>query len=304
MSPKEILLSTISFLVLLSSSIYTFHELSKPIKNYDSITWVYGLETLKREDIICKLDKEKLNGKPILLANPVRISTRLKRHPLIAEAKVKRFIVPQRKIKIYIKETKLWAKYGSILLDQNAKSVVNLNRTCLSGRTQRQLRAAISPLIIIESSVALKDHELIILRKLCKTIESSTKLKVTNIKGDKERNFIIYTNHYNFKVGLLDRSVLKRIERVTLVLDQLRSIDKNHTDLEYIDLSLSSSQVILGRKQVLTVLPKKIAQVISSAKPAAKPSSRIAVEPKLAPKPVPKPAPKPLSEAAATTTTN
>jgi hypothetical protein len=83
MSPREILLSSISFLVLLSSSIYIFHDLSKPIANYSDITWVYGLETLKREDIVCKLYKEKLDGKPILLANPVRISNRLKRHPLI-----------------------------------------------------------------------------------------------------------------------------------------------------------------------------------------------------------------------------
>ncbi len=299
MSPKEILLSSISFLVLLSSSIYTFHELSKPVKNYDAITWVYGLETLKREDIVCKLYKEKLDGKPILLANPVRISNRLERHPLIAEAKVKRFIVPHHKIKIYIKETKLWAKYGSILLDQNAKSVVNLNRVNFNSRTQSQLRTAIAPLVIIESSTTLKDKDLVILRKLCKTIETSTKLKVTNIKGDREKNFVIYTNHYNFKIGLLDHTVVKRIQRVTLVLDQLRSIDKNHTDLEYIDLSLSSSQVILGRKQVIAAPVKK---AIIDTKATAKQTKAVTV--KALPKPSPKPAPKPLSEPAATASAN
>lgn len=298
MSAKEILLSTISFLVLISSSFFIFYDLSKPVANYETITWIYGLETLSREDITTKLNKENLNGKPILLANPVRISNRLKRHPLIAEAKVKRFIIPHRKIKIYIKETKLWAKYGSILLDQNAKSVVNLNRTHFNNRTQAQLKTAIAPLVVIESSTVLKDKELLTLRKLCKIIESSTKLKVCSIKGDRENNFIIYTNHYNFKVGLLDRNVLKRIERVTLVLDQLRSLDKDHSDLEYIDLSLSSSQVILGRKQV--PVPPAAQKIIPQAvKPIA-----TKIKPKPLPKAKPKPRLEPVPEATPTASVN
>ncbi len=288
MSAKHILATTISFLVLLTSSFYVFHELSQPIANYEAITWVYGLETLKREDIIARVTKEKLDGKPILMENPVRISNKLKRHPLIASAKVKRFIIPESKIKIYIKENKFWARYGSLILDENAKPVVNCKRSHYNARTQAQLQAAIAPLVTIESSQALDSKDLSTVLKLCKLIESSTKLKVTQIKADREKNCTIYTNHYYFKIGLLDSKALKRTERVTLVLDQLRSIDKNKTDLEYIDLSLASSEVILGRKQVAVPIVVK-----PSAAPIVK--KLAALMPKPIPKPLPKPVPKPAT---------
>lgn len=288
MSAKHILATTISFLVLLTSSFYVFHELSQPIANYETITWVYGLETLKREDIIARVIKEKLDGKSILMVNPVRISNKLKRHPLIASAKVKRFIIPESKIKIYIKENKFWARYGNLILDENAKPVVNCKRSNCNAHTQAQLQAAIAPLITIESSQVLDSKDLSTVLKLCKLIESSTKLKVTQIKADREKNCTIYTNHYYFKIGLLDSKALKRTERVTLVLDQLRSIDKNKTDLEYIDLSLASSEVILGRKQVAVPLVVKpsTATIVKKLAPLV---------PKPIPKPLPKPVPKPAT---------
>jgi|GEM_PF-3447045 len=287
MSARQILVATISFLVLITSSFYVFHELFQPIANYEAITWVYGLKTLKREDVIAKMAKEKLSGKPIILVNPLRISNRLERHPLIASAKVKRFIIPAAKLKIYIEEAKLWARYGSLVLDDSAETVVNLHRANYCSRTQTQLRQAVAPLVLIESSTSIEPKDLKMLLRLSKLIETSTKLKVLRIVGDREKNFTIYTNHYYFKVGLLDKTVVKRTERVTLVLDQLRSIDKDKTDLEYIDLSLAASEVILGRKQVAPLLKPAVKQVV---KAAAKQEAKTLVKPLPLPKPVPKPA--------------
>ncbi len=295
MTAKQILLSTLSFLVLLTTSFFVFHELSQPVADYDAITWVYGLKVLKREDIISKLHKEKLNGKPILLVNPVRISNRLKHHPFIASAKVKRYLYPHRKIKIYIEETKFWANYNGRLLDRNAKTVVNLTRSLCASRTRALLSSTNTTLVNISARKALSDAELATLLKLCNLIETSTKLKVKEITGDQEGNYTIHTNFYKFKVGLLDSKVLKRTQRVTLVLDQLRSIDKNKTDLDYIDLSLSSSEVILGKH--MAAIPAKIVAAIKpkadeAKNKAAKPAAKVKVmEPAPAPKPQPKPNP-------------
>ncbi len=290
MSAKQILLSTLSFLVLLTTSFFVFHELSQPIADYDQITWVHGLEILKREDILCKLHKEKLNGKPILMVNPVRISNRLRHNPLIARAKVKRYLYPQRKIKIYINETKFWATYNNKLLDRDAKSVVNLARSRFSSRIQSMLEKIQAESVRISSHKPLKDSELSTLLKLCVLIENTTKLKVKTITGDAENNYTIHTNLYKFKVGLLDSKVLKRTERVTLVLDQLRAIDKNKTDLDYIDLSLSSSEVILGKhlgETVVNTKPATNSPVKTKAKVTKTETTKI-------PEPAPKPQPKPV----------
>ncbi len=248
MSPKQILLNTLSFLVLLTSSFFVFHELSQPIADYDSLVSVYGLKSLSREDIITRIHKEKLNGKPLLLVNPLRISARLKHHPLIASVKVKRFLYPERKLKIYIKEAKLWANYQGKILNHNARSIVNLNRSRFNRRTQAQVNLAIKNLVQIHSVHNLSDKELGLLLKLCKSIEKSSKLHITKITGDAEKNYILHSTLYKFKIGLLDSSVLKRTERVALVLDQLKKLDKNKDQLDYIDLSLSSPEVILGKK--------------------------------------------------------
>ncbi len=295
MSPKQVLISTLIFLVLLTSSFFAFHELSQPITDYNAITHIYGLKKLNRDDIMSKFLKEKTNGKPILLINPIRIAERIKRNPLVACVHIKRFLYPERKIKIYIKEAKLWARYGSKIFNADAKYIANMAKIPSGTRVHKLLNSY--NYVEIKSPHALSDDDLKLLLKLSKLIEKSTRSRVSRIEGDRDKNFCIATNHYIFKIGLLDKTALKRTERVTLVLDQLRTIDKNKTELEYIDLSLSSSQVILGRKLITNQNAEPSSKLAGANKPQdLKPTNKTAVNKTIAsPKAAPKAKPKPVT---------
>lgn len=75
------------------------------------------------------------------------------------------------------------------------------------------------------------------------------------------KRFILYTagpsenlrltgNHFDYKIGKLSNRSLARVKRLDMALIKIEELlTKDKIDLKYIDLSLSTKEIILGKNE-------------------------------------------------------
>lgn len=250
MSEKFSLLSqTLIALVLLGLCFFVFKELSVPVANYSASCTIQGLDRLEPKDITFKLEKATINNKSFLQINPIKIAHMMENHPLIAEAKIKRSLIPHKHLKIFIKEAKLWAVYGNKVLDQNAKFIFRFGKPRVNPRVLSLVQEIQDSLTQIQSYYLLHKDEIKIIHQNSKAIEKLLGDKVLAVIGEEDREFIFHTTNYRIKVGKLNSDCVKRVSRLGLITEKLK---ENQAELlqklDYIDLSLESPEIILGKK--------------------------------------------------------
>lgn len=244
-------------LALLGAAIFLIYDLFKPMSNILKDTDVFGTHELTVEEVFKELDNLDLNNKSFLEINPIKVTEKLIEHPLIDDAKIRRYLYPSHRMKVYVEEALPWALYGSKIVDRRGIVLADLNDMTLDWQIKKHFVDMKSRLIPIKSSPSLDAKNLNMLRELSLIIEDATESNVTKIVGDREENFCIVTEAQEFKIGLLGEEVRKRVKRVTLIADQLIGMKET---LSYVDLSLSTPEIILGKKS------KSKARVVSKPK--------------------------------------
>ena len=70
---------------------------------------------------------------------------------------------------------------------------------------------------------------------------------IQTIYSSPEGDFSMQGKFYEYRIGELNKKTLKKIQRMRLVLNKIQELQEQGTKLKYIDLSLKSNDIILGK---------------------------------------------------------
>lgn len=264
---KKILLFI--FLILISAAIVW--QFSMKIPSFTDVVEFHGLNRITEAELKQSLGSLKLNNKSLLEINSRRVSRYLIKHPLIEEAKTKAIIFPRKHFEIYIKEASPWAFYRGQILDRNLQVLVesraqariykspaldslyanfyNLkNNDLVNLVSYNPLKPSEIKTIKTTSEIIENDLEIINYQR-SKHVKDSEPELINMIKVDQEDNVTLMTRSLKFLAGRLNPAILTRVKRLDTVLPKIIVMGSEKA-IEYVDLSLTTDEVILGKLTV------------------------------------------------------
>lgn len=244
-------------LALLAAASFFVYIVYPKISDYNSLTSFYGLDRLSEKEAFLELGELEMDGKAFWEINPLELSRLIAlQNPLVQDVKFRRYIFPTKQVKVYITEKEPWASYnhkivensGEIMADMEWKIAKNLNPV-----TRKNLQTIKEDLVKIYSYSLLKSNDLISIRYLVKLIEEAVSDKIIKINSDREHNLTMYTDSYKIKIGPMNKNTIEKVKRINLIAAQIHKLteESEENPLDYIDLSLSTQEVILGQKKSL-----------------------------------------------------
>ncbi len=264
---KKILL--VIFLILIPGLIVW--QLTLKIPNFTDTVEFYGLERITAAELKNSLARLELDNKSLLEINSKRISNYLMKLPLIEEAKTKALLLPRKGFKIYIKEAQPWAFYRGQILDRNLKVLLEsrakarlYQSPALDTLYANFYNAKNNDLVNLVSYDALTADEIKTIKAINDIIENDleiinyqkTKKKkdaelemINTIKVDGEDNVTFATNNLKFFIGRLNPAILTRAKRLDAVIPKIIEMGSEKA-IEYVDLSLTTDEVILGKQKL------------------------------------------------------
>lgn len=241
----NIFTSVLWHICLVAASVYFIYLLAKPVTNALDIVELHGNKQISNYDLLEEISKHKIENKSFFEINPLSISKKLQKHPLISDITIRRRLFPKLCLQVFINETQPWAIYEDQIVNSEGYIIARLNDKDLDLKVKGYLQSIRYKLVKIKSYALLKAEQLFLLRSLANTIEKATKEEVSWISGSRDENYLISTKEHKYKIGMLNKKTKKRVNRVKLVLDQIFALEDK---LDYVDLSLSTPEVILGKK--------------------------------------------------------
>ncbi len=241
---RSFLISLLQILVL-ALGVFIIYELNQPIKNVRAIIQLHGNQKLSKNEVLEEIDKLELDGKSFLEINPLKIRSKLKRHPLIEDIKIRRFLYPKPTVKAYLTEALAWGSYEDQIINSHGYVIARMNDKALSWKIKKHFIEVKGDLVKIKSYLLLNQDKLILLRNIAKSIEEATGETVKSIYGNRDENFSINTFDHKYKLGLLNNQIEDRVKRIELIVDKIAILNE---ELDYVDLSLATPEIILGKK--------------------------------------------------------
>lgn len=260
---------------MLGSSVLILRQLTKKIADFDNILEVHSSGLVSEAEIRNRIGTLKLKNKSMLEINAQLISSKLKELPLIKEARVRVLLLPKKVYKIYITEASPWAVYKGQILDDRTNVLVKSREQGYSYHSKaiNKLYSDFynnrnSILIKIESLPELDHKTLVLIKELNDLIvnnlsfinlDQSKKLpsiKTDLIKIDEDNNLTIRAANLKIIAGIINNQIKNRIKRLDSIISKVIELGAAK-EIEYIDLSLKTNEVILGkRSREILVLAK------------------------------------------------
>ena len=259
---KKILLVT--FLILLSAAIVW--QLTIKIPKFTDVLEFHGMNRITAAELKSSLSNLKLDDKSLIEINSARVSRYLIKHPLIESAKTKALIFPYRHFKIYIKEASPWAFYRGQIIDDNLQILVESRAQARIYRSPAldTLYASFNngDLLNLVSYNSLKASEIKILKEINEIVQNDLEIinyqksqrnkdtlpeALRTIAVDEEDNVTLSTANLKFFAGRLNPEIVSRMKRLDAVIPKIIEMGSEKV-IEYVDLSLTTDEVILGKK--------------------------------------------------------
>lgn len=225
---------------------------------------IHGLNLINETEIKGKLTNFDLANKALIQINPKLISKQLSQSPLIKSVKSKIRLLPQHKLSIYIEETKPWAIYRDSILGEQAQVLIESKISAIKyqsdaiNRLYGESHQNKSPVIELMSTRALSDAELLMLKNSSDTINNNIALIAANtingadmyplrlIRVNKINNVFFYSDKLKLVTGVLNDELFNRVKRLDTVIPKMIELNAKQ-ELAYVDLSLSTDEIILGK---------------------------------------------------------
>lgn len=240
------------YLMFIGTIVFVGRVFSYRIDNFSSYCRIAGLKLISPLEIKQAIDSLEIKDKYFYQINPKNISSYLAKRPLVAKVKIRTNIYPKLAYKIYIIEEEPWAFYRNHVLNTNAEIIINSAKDAklYNSAIISQIYADRENYTEIKTSKEIGKDRLKTLKKLSDTIQDNLKSiqsteTIKEIILDKEENLTIHTQNLVFKLGLLDSKIFNRAKKLEVLFRKM----KDPKELDYIDLSLSSSEILLGKKQ-------------------------------------------------------
>jgi hypothetical protein len=217
-----------------------------------------GLENISPREITQAINELEINNKNFWQINTLKSSKYLTTRPLIKDVIIRTYIIPRAHYKMHILEQNPWALYGNSVYDNNLKIIIesDVSAKLYNSEAVEKIYNDFSNkkagLINIQSYSILSKTELEVIRKIHEMVERFLpiidKMDYSIIaEVDSENNLILHSKKYKFYLGCItDEDIIKRAMKLDDIVYQASKLKDK---LSYIDLSLSTDEVILGQKQ-------------------------------------------------------
>lgn len=247
-------LNKIIFYIIVLAAFYgSYRVLFFKIDNFSKYATVKGLKQISKTEIKVALDFLNLNNKYFYQINPLEISLNLAKRPVIKKVKIRTTILPQIHYKIYVIEENPWALYHGQIVNQEAEIMIHSSKDAklYSSEAVKDIYAKSEQLIKIDSFAKLDHNKLLTLKQLTDSIQKSLSRfkadeKLTSIAIDKEENLFFYSKNLAIKFGPFNNKIFDKLAKLELLFDKMKNLSP---ELEYIDISLGTDEIILGKRQ-------------------------------------------------------
>ena len=227
---------------MLAISYYSFYLLSRPISQDNKLIAVSGIQYIPEADILNLIDLASIGDFNHFNLPRIDIEEQVGSNPLVNRIKIRSKLFPVNQIQINTEEIYplMFQEVGnseiSIFDDQGEAYL----------RTKAELEyiskihgPRLIPQIFSPESFINKEN-LQILSEILNFIEAT-------IYSSPEGDFSMQGKFYEYRIGELNKKTLKKIQRMRLVLNKIQELQEQGTKLKYIDLSLKSNDIILGK---------------------------------------------------------
>jgi hypothetical protein len=247
---------TITSVALLLIALFIFYLFTQPISNPLEHTEIIGLKKIPLRDIKQALNNDEYKNQSLLSLKRRWIKEELKKNPLVQDVKVQGILLPTSKIRILVKEIPILA-----VLDLGKERII-FDTKGTSYKTSPENFSYLEtifagdsiPKIYAKSSFYTKEnlHNLNAIIRYIENVISSIGFheKIHTIYCGPSENLRLTGNHFEYKIGKLTNRSLARVKRLDMALIKIEELlSKDKIDLKYIDLSLSTKEIILGKNK-------------------------------------------------------
>lgn len=216
-----------------------------------------GLKNISLNEMTQAINELELNNKNFWQINTLKSSKYLTKRPIIKNVIIRTYIIPRAHYKVHILEQNPWALYRNSVYDDNLKIIIDSDASAKLYNSEavekiyNDFSNKKAGLINIQSYSILSKIELEIIRKIHRIIERFLPVidkmdYATIAEVDSENNLIIHSKKYKFYLGCItDEDIIIRAMKLDDIVYQASKLKDK---LSYIDLSLSTDEVILGQK--------------------------------------------------------
>ncbi len=223
---------SLSFIVLLYLFLQIPSQKSPKVEIYKT--------NLIKSDYIFQLVNKELSGKNFFLISPKAITRNLLLAcPLLSDVFIRKYLYPEYKIVVIVKENFLW---GKIVLGNSAIFVTNSGKQVHSNSIDLNLLPADLTLLSSNNKNILTESTLLILKEVLDYFNKTLQIKIQRFFITDGNTLEIYTdNSIKIDVGYIDIKMLEKIQKLNDILTQIK---KKSYLIKYIDLSLENGAVI------------------------------------------------------------
>ncbi|MBI2996806.1 MAG: cell division protein FtsQ [Candidatus Melainabacteria bacterium] len=182
---------------------------------------------------ICRKVEELILNKNFFLISPRHLSQKLLESiPFLQKVVVRKYLIPEYRLIIYVKEKPVWATSGDFKLISDDGEVGSSDCLNLSLLPKKMITVSGNNIS------SLKKDELVLVKKIVEVLQERYKLLISRLLIDDENQLEIYTESgFKIKAGKINPDLFEKILKLEKVLDELK---QRSYLLEYIDLGLEN----------------------------------------------------------------
>lgn len=234
------------WLFLLASIFYVCFSLCKPITTLNQISTIYGLNLISEKEIRESLESTNQDHRKFIEINPQALRRYLEKRPLVKKVKIRSLLYPHKHFNIYIQEYEPWAIYEKKIIDQEAKILAqapDISSECLMKLYEENQKPG-GNLIHVQAK-KLNPKIIPKIKYIADAIAMhlAPDNQILQIHLDSSQNLILESKKFNLIFGKWNDNIDKKLKKFALIKSKIQEFN-----LEYIDLTLTNSDVVLGKK--------------------------------------------------------
>ncbi|NQY80688.1 MAG: FtsQ-type POTRA domain-containing protein [Candidatus Caenarcaniphilales bacterium] len=253
MLAKNKLLLIISNLALSAIAFSFLYLLTRPITSPFENIEILGLEYVPADDLLNKLKPIELEKHSHMSLDKRLMEELLLKNPFIQSVKIRSILLPETKIQILPKEIDIlmYQSQGSqkVLFDKEGnaypKSIEEFEYiSALKDLDKIPELFCPYDLITIEN-LKILSNSINLIEKNLRAIDVNE--KIVEIYSSPDGSFRLTGENYDYRIGRLNSETEKKVKRIEIVLEKIKELLDKRVKLKYIDLSLNTKDVILGK---------------------------------------------------------